>query len=296
MKRSLAFRLCYLGLAAQLVCEPGTLFADKTVQPPAAQQERLNTDYDLQIVDGQLIRPSGKGEAMLPNVIDALRDQYTQANIVLSPSLAKVKVGDLKLRAGHLDEELEAVRVASGEKFQVHASGRPNPTVDPTTGLPPTQDLSINSGLFVLREAPPTAQSQKIVEAFNIGPYLEWLGHRPTADQRGNPENEGLSEIYRVIGETIHDFQGDSNDANVPKCQYHHGATLLVVIGTVESVEIARKIVNALPGMSAAESGRGQPSSTRTAQERAAEDAFRARYGMLPRTPATSAPESGAAK
>jgi hypothetical protein len=54
----------------------------------------------------------------LGNVVDVLRDRYTNANIVMSPGLAKLRISDLKLRAGHLADELEAIRVASGGKFE----------------------------------------------------------------------------------------------------------------------------------------------------------------------------------
>ena len=99
--------------ATLLTCLPGLLMAaEKT--PPAKVPDTRPPGYDLQIIDGQLIRPQGKVEATLANVVDALRDQYAEANIILSPGLSKLKVGDLKLRAGKLSDELEAVRVASG--------------------------------------------------------------------------------------------------------------------------------------------------------------------------------------
>jgi hypothetical protein len=133
------------------------------------------------------------------------------------------------------------------------------------------------------------------VEAFNIGPYLTWLRLRiqPNDEaQKRSTEDQALDEIGNIIQHTISDFKGDSGDGDRPTWQYHRGATLLVVIGNIESVEIARKIVNALPGMSAVADnararnyGVGPPSPDASATE----DAFRKRYGLVPR----SAPPAG---
>jgi hypothetical protein len=241
----------------------------------------------LQILDGQLVRPTGNVEGNLGNVIDALRDEYPEANIVMSPGLAKVKVGDLKLRAGRLTEELEAVRVASGEKFDLQTPGEAVRHIDPTTGLPIGSTNSPYAGLFVLREAQSPSQPQRMVEAFNVGPYLEWLGRRPPGERKGSPEQEGLDELQQMISQTVVDLKGEEHPDNQVRWRYHRGATLLVIIGSPDSVEIARKIVNALPGMFPAQA---QANANRTAQQRAAEDAFRARYGLAPRDPSAAQP------
>src|SRR5439155_11946172 len=74
--------------------------------------------------------------ATLANIIDVLRDLHADANIAMSPELANVQIADLKLRATSLDEELEAIRVASGNQFIWTKPGAPPVAVDPTTGLP----------------------------------------------------------------------------------------------------------------------------------------------------------------
>ena len=60
-----------------------------------------------------------------------------------------------------------------------------------------------------------------------------------------------------------------------------------MIIGSPDSVEIARKIVNALPGMFPAQA---QANANRTAQQHAADDAFRARYGLAPRDASAAQP------
>jgi hypothetical protein len=299
-------------VTASVLCQGSIFASDKTLQPEPITSQ--TTGYDLQIVDGALILPRGKVEATLPNIVDALRDRFTDANIVVAPGLSKLKVGDLKMRAGRLGEELEAVRVACGERFEIQPPGNLNGPVDPSTGLPLDWPHSLNGGLFILRESPLMAQNQKVVEAFNVGPFLEWRSRRSAkidpstgvpvegSESHEQSDAESLREISATIAETIRDLKGDAGDQ--PKTQYHAGATLLVVIGTGETVEIARKIINALPGMPAtseeitgrfgANSPRYQAPTARGGRERNAEDAFRARYGLAPRPdPNTTNPAPG---
>jgi hypothetical protein len=269
------------GMTAALAqLSPSASAGQPTLAPPGTMANNpASSGYNLEVVDGKLILPAGKVEATLGNVIDALRDQYTEANLVLAPGLAKLKVADLKLRAGRLMDELEGLRVATGGKFEIQGPNNPGPVqVDPTTGLPIGGTTS-NGGLFVLRDPRPTRPTERAVEAFNIGPYIDWLRHND--GQKRDTEDQALNQIGKIIQDSIEDFKADSGDADRPTWKYHPGATLLVVIGNIESVEIARKIVNALPGMSAiaanARAGYGLGYS-----QNAAEDAFRARYGLAP--------------
>jgi hypothetical protein len=288
-----------VNLAAALVCLPCLPTRADPLAPPAATTDIKAAKYELEIEEGQLVRPEGRVEATLPNVVNALRDEYTDANIVLAPGLAKLKVSDLKLRAGSLAEELEAVRVACLDKFEIQAVGGPavRVDVDPTTGLPLDLTTGVplqggkreNPGLFVLREPKPTPETQRVFEAFNIGPYIEWLRHQPNDLGKSNvdPTDEGINEIAQIISDTVRDVK-DGLPENQPTWQYHKGATLLVVIGTRDSVDIAGKIVNVLPGMnSASEQSRAQSGRAPMSPDRAAADeAFRKRYGLTrPLTP-----------
>ena len=270
------------------------LAGQPTTAPATTASDAKFSGYNLEIVDGKLIFPGGKVEATLGNVIDALREQYTEANIVLAPGLAKLKVADLKLRAGRLMDELEGLRVATGGKFEIQSPSVAASTIDPTTGLP-REGAKPNAGLFVLRDPPSVGPRERVVEAFNIGPYLQWLRlskHPNDVPQKNEIEEDALKEIEEIIYSAIANFRRDSSDVEQPSWQYHRGATLLVVIGNMDSVEIARKIVNALPGMNAADSARarnyGQGALSPDARA-TAEDAFRKRYGLVPR----SAPPSG---
>jgi hypothetical protein len=271
------------------------LLAGQPATPLATTaSDAKSSGYNLEIVDGKLILPGGKVEATLGNVIDALREQYTEANLVLAPGLAKLRVADLKLRAGRLMDELEGLRVATGGKFEIQGPSIAVQSLDPTTGLPVGSGKP-NAGLFVLRDPRPSGPTERMAEAFNIGPYLEWLHH---GSQKPATDESAVDEICNIIRDTISDFKGNASDADQPKWQYHRGATLLVVIGNIESVEIARKIVNALPGMSAiadsarARYGLGVPSPGDAASRAAAEEAFRARYGLIRSSPPVNQPQN----
>jgi hypothetical protein len=235
------------------------LFASSTRGGEKAKAAVDTAGYDLVIADGQLVNgPKGTVDATLGNVVNALLQMHPVANIVLSPGLSTVRVSDLKLRTSRLQEELEAIRVASGSKFDWTGPGSPAPNVaspsviDPSTGLP-TGGGDPNTGLFVLREPMPTPETHRMVEAFNLEPYLEWL--RSKQEPKASPEErerqiqKSLSEIQLIVMETIDKLkQGQSSSADdAPSFQFHRGANLMIVIGTNEAVDVARRIVMALP-------------------------------------------------
>ncbi len=264
--------LAVVCLATVSALPPNKVHAqDKPASHPkteAASVEANTQGYDLEIADGKLVHKGRRLEASLGNVLDALRDRYPKANIVMSPGMSRLSIADLKLRAGHLADELEALRVASGGRFEFTGPSGPNPPIDPSTGLPLAGATDLNAGLFILREPRPTAETQRMVEAFNVGPYLAWLVEQE-ANELGlkaahpDPTNyieqiqkirlkaasEGPGQIKSIIADTIKSLkQGEFNAADEPGFQFHQGANLLVVVGTREAVEVARKVVDALPG------------------------------------------------
>src|SRR6266496_5889644 len=114
-------------------------------------REGAPSPYALEIMDGKLALANLKGNvskrsgpgasnsvaATLSDIIDVLRDLHVDANIAMSPELANVQIADLKLRATSLDEESEALRVASGNQFiWTRPGAAPVGAIDPTTGLP----------------------------------------------------------------------------------------------------------------------------------------------------------------
>jgi len=179
-------------------------------------------------------------------------------------------------------DELEAVRVASGEKFEIQGPKSGRVELDPKTGLPlsASAEMGGSSGLYVLQAASPPPQLERVVEAFNIEPYLASLRHAPagaeTAKDRTEHEERSIDELTRMVSETLEMLNSDGRPPDPPAFRFHRGASVLVVIGSRESVEVARKIVNALPGMGTAQRAEaGGPNA-------AARDAFMRRYGLRP--------------
>ena len=208
-------------------------------------------EYTLEIVNGKLSlaqpkvlrtlsKRSGTGEiasvATLISIVDILRDMHPEANIAMSPEIANVKIADLKLRATSLDDELEALRVASGDKFIWLKLGT-MAIVDPTTGQPIAQAPSQTSLYSLMPNESKAAVTKHTVEVFNLGPYLQ---------RKGTARDSSIKEIEQIILATLRQIKGDDYGDDAPTYQFHSGANLLIVIGRPEVLELARKVVSAL--------------------------------------------------
>jgi hypothetical protein len=205
---------------------------------PGAPKATAGSQYALEIENGAIIQPpslSGKPPT-LKYILNVLRDKYPNANIVMSPGLADVSIADLKLRAISLPEELEALRVASGNKFawESRASLGPQQNIDAATGLPVA---SAYVGLYSLTEPAPAPNNDRTVEAFNLTPYL---------GQHKDPNEmlPRLQQVEEIVSQTLKAI----SPPNTPPAdfQFHGGANLLIVIGTREQLDTARKVINAL--------------------------------------------------
>lgn len=268
---------------------------------PTATPGELPRGYNFQIAEGKLmIEGAGSGdkrEATLGNVVDVLRDFYTSANIVLSPGLAKLKIADLKLRSICLANDLEAVRVASGNRFEWSGPCAPVPepkaAVDPATGLP-VGGSEPNSGLFILEEPRPTPETGRMVQVFNLGPYLRQM---QVTNHQANAESEidnQLKDVEEIIMEALAVLkQGSVEGTGQPSFRFHRGANLFIVIGTREAIEVASQVVNALPGQS--DAPRLQPGAIfepGPGMNPEPAERFRKRYGAVgtpgPAPPATA--------
>jgi hypothetical protein len=243
--------------------------------PPVDEFTRaVNDGYNLVIIDGLLRwREKPAEPATIKTVVAMLGSRYQEANIVYAPELANVGIPDLKLRAHDLPETLEALRVASGNKFDWFGPGSAIPNtapigaIDPATGLPTGTKENASSGLFVLRLPAEAAQNDRVIEAFNIGHYLE----TKTFDGRAGLEAgekiklevAAADQLQQLILGTVANFKQVSEDEvrHNLKFQYHAGATLLVIIGPQGEVEVARKVVNALTGEKEANRSSGSSAS-----------------------------------
>jgi hypothetical protein len=259
-----------LAVTGILACPIGRLRAADQPPPKDDFNEYIFNNKGLVIKDGTLLRGHGKPviEATLGNVVDALAELYNGHNFkfALSPGLDKIKIEDLKFVTGRPYLDLEAIRAASGDKFEwderdssgrlVRSSSDGRFGIDPATGLPLAQSpatSSDESSLFVLRPPEPTPETARTVEVFNLTPYFDRLTKRSKAEGTDNqlisPDRveEEVHNVEGVITDTLAGFaEGSPGSVTLPNYAFHPGANLLVVIGTKQQLEVARKVVKAL--------------------------------------------------
>ena len=264
---------------------PGTSKAE----PVAASEAPYDTRWDLDIMKGVLRKPDGKTvPANLGNVIDYLRDLFP-ANLVLAPGVGQVKVGDLKLASFQWEPALDALKVASGNAFVWKRRTDSNAigVIDPTTGIPVSGGAGAGGesegreGLLMLTldDSGEIPGPRRMVEVFNLGGYLH--------GQDKDKQDKSLDEITKFIDETLGDFDLGQDRRLSLRFKFHSGASLLVVSGSPGEVDVARKVILALPETS---SSKAQTSSA----EDAARAVFRRRYGLDPATPQQPEPPAGA--
>jgi len=223
---------------------------------PVPTPEPTPHQWDLRVAGGQLVRKEGGAlPATLRNVVDYLVE-LQPANVVLAPSLGEVEIVDLKLAGLRWEGALEALRIASGNAF-IWSSQPPAETIDPATGMPMRPTSPGEASLYVLEPAPggPRALNERAVEVFNLSGYL--------AGKEGNQITETLDELKLILGESLHQVWAGTRPAQaepVPSVRFHSSASLLVVVGTPPQIEIARKIILALPGTSPSQAGAGMGS------------------------------------
>jgi hypothetical protein len=238
--------------------------------PAAATLADPTSEPALEVKKGLVFTGSSEKPATLANVMEALRERYPEVNIAIAPALHEVKIADLKLRTRSIWEDIEAVRVASNDKFEWQGPGSPvfsgranSPSPSMFAASPPTPtQASGNSGLFVLRMPSLSPENMRDLEAFNIGGYLQWLVEKGLIEggaREATPElrqklqaeasSDGILQVREIISRTLASLRQGAGDAeNQLDFQFHPGANLLIVIGDRSALEVAAKVVGALPG------------------------------------------------
>ncbi len=220
-----------------------------TATTPAPRSETPH--YDLDIENGVLkISPAFASHfqnatgitATLANVVEMLRLMHDSANIVLSPSVGDITISDLKLKGVNLEDELDALRVASGDQF-IWTHGAPATKsaaiIDPNTGLPvPPPEQSSAFYSLVPNPAARPATNQHGVEVFNLGPYIK----------QQKDANQARDEVVQMIAQAVDFANQGQSPAMRPNFQYFPGGQLLIVAGPPEVLDVARKVVRALTG------------------------------------------------
>lgn len=203
--------------------------------------------YSIDITDGKFVHNGQEMAATLENVVNLLRARHPEANIVVAPDVPSMEVGALKIRATDLRMELEALRVASGEQFKVSGGG------------------SKESPMYVLEAAPQSKQDQLRVEAFNLGGYFAYLSESKGGEVGEEFIARKVEELQRMVEETVEIYRAIKKSAYGPDVspraglhmQFHRGANLFILIGEPEYIEIAAKVIEALPNVQRSRGFRG---------------------------------------
>jgi hypothetical protein len=232
----------------------------------ALRVEAADSLYQLEIQNNMLLGKDGKEtDATLANVVERLRElevarSGNPPNIVLSPDLPEIQIANLKLASTTLIQELEAIRVASGERFTWSVGNAPQaggfPVMDPASGLPsavsgaPAEAESVP--LYVLRPSEQSARPRLRVEAFSLANYF--APRLKPDDAAGNAAkiDREIAQLESIMRETLEIYRAMCQDGNAgpsPTLRFHRGANLLILMGQPEAVEVVAKVVAALPGV-----------------------------------------------
>jgi len=166
--------------------------------------------------------------ATIDNLSKYMRVIDTNLNIVLSPDVGNIVVQNLKLNTRNVGAVHEAIAVASGGAILNNGGGggfgRPN-------GM--GANLTFVSG---------RSNTRPSVEVFNLTGYIQTLGKVDDTIVR-----EKIDGLLKLTQSTLVDDMKMS-PGDQPNFKFHPGTKLLIVVGKPEAIDLARKIINALPG------------------------------------------------
>jgi hypothetical protein len=216
---------------------------------PTPTAEAAAPHYDLEIVNGVLhvgpalskhYRNGVVGPATLTTIVDVLRLMH-EGNIVLSPNLKEITISDLKVRGLNLEDELEALRVASGDRFlwmRGAPQGRPA-AIDPATGLPVTSPPPGDFYSLVPNRDAPAWSGRSNLEVFNLGSLYK----------QEKDAGVAIAQLTDIIRDAIKLANPDpSGPGEAVHFQFYPDAQLLIVTGGPDVLEVARKVVHAATG------------------------------------------------
>jgi hypothetical protein len=212
-------------------------YAQEQESAPSPEQNPASAPapgFDLDISDGA-IRIDAPSSALssrasyvpatIKNVAEILRALRPDLNLVVSPEAEEITVDNLKLRSADARTLMEAIGFATGGRIRAQPFG------DPSERLKS----------FALTVARPRTEPQRKVEVFNLSGYLR---------QSRAPEeiDEKLQVVQEIIDATIRAFKGEDFTGERPAYRFYPDAQIFIVIGRPDEIEVARKVINALPG------------------------------------------------
>jgi hypothetical protein len=178
----------------------------------------------LDIIAGRFEpKPGVYTPATVGSLVEFIREHGPDANIVLSPGTADIKVENLRVRSVSLEDFFQALAVATDQNVQWRRMG---------------EHYALMS-----RRAPEPG-----VEVFNLGAYLS-RSRLPNLSTGPKPERRTDAQLLERVGdlimETVSFASRNEADRSI-ELRFHEEARLLVVKGTPKALEVARKVVAAL--------------------------------------------------
>ncbi len=277
MKTPTPFRiLVTTTLMAALALVPWNAWAQQApaATPTEGAQATMPLVEHLKVEDGLVWVKSGESwrahdSATLGHAVKALREIYPNATFALDPRVAEVDLSDLIVRANNPMTDLAALRTSSGNRFDVRAE--PNDLYA----------LAYNSAT----DFNPSTKADRKIECFNLSGYLRKEKALDEANTNktgpggggfGGPSHtaDAVMRLQEIIQKSIADFDPAMDQ---PHFQFYSDADMLIVIGPATAIDIASKVIRALPGQQNYTgdgwSGGNYSGPQRTAEQIKAEDA-----------------------
>ena len=205
--------------------------------------------FDVDIANGQLMLAPIKdradfkefwgpaatsARATIANLAKYLSVADTNGNLNVSPSAAEIEIKDLKLRGADIDEVLNAVSTATDGA--VHGKG----------GIDVDGRYHFAFEVFNGQVKP-----GRTLEVFNMSGFIANVWVSVPIEKRDSATQSEFDAMESLIAETLDSlYPNDPQRAAHPEFKFHKGTKLLIVIGTPEAIDVARKVINAWPGQS----------------------------------------------
>jgi len=224
-------------------------------------------DEHLKVQDGAIfVKLPGQSEwdrgsapATVGHAVKVLRAIYPNATFAIDPRVLDVPVTDVIVRANDPITDLEALQTSCGGRFSIghvlNINGGPEHN--------PLYKIEYNE----VTGKKTSAEEDRKIECFNLTGYLQRVKAHDENEANPNKASGGgfgvggggtpgfraeqaVARLQDIIQKSISDFDPSISQ---PHFQFYGDAQLLIVVGPQQAMEVAAKVIHALPS---------QPTST----------------------------------
>jgi hypothetical protein len=211
----LQFSLC-AGLACQLLAQTATPLPPVATPAPATTPSATTT--------GELKEKRFSvqfNNTKLEPVMDIIRAQLPDLNIVVPPSLADAPVGPLKLRNINVEGLIRAIEAATDGRIHGEFDGDAYLSFSATQNVP---------------------QPESVCRVLSLQRYL--------TGKKGDEVKRAIEDLNEVVAMARDHLENARNGIQLkaPEFSVHPSTKLLIVVGSPESVAIVEEVVNAVSG------------------------------------------------